>query len=508
MTCYRASRCVLSFLAVLAGVARGQGAATDQAVTLTYLSNHWTSSPRAMLAGTEPQLETGLLYEFGWWYRLDGDPREYTFPVPDTQTYSNGRVTAVWNNLHGKGLKVTEYTDVFDNERPAGSLRSTLYVANNGATTRTLTTFHYVDVNLARSAGGDVGQLASSQFMKFTDAADPGAVMRYRAFGAQHHQVGPYPGLRARLNDADLDELDDTGLPFGPGDASAAFQFRAQIPVGASQYVGNVSLSSRLPTDRVRGAYFDLGSYPALVTQDLDSGFHHAWDFRRTAWARAFAFLPVPAGFALVGVDDFDGDFHDERVVRSLTTGETRIGNWPIEGAASLAPDWLLASTGDFNNDGKADLLWRNVATQKLVVWLMDGHRRIGAVVPNPDQAADANWRLAGSEDFDGDGLRDLLWNNETSGNLVIWYLDGALTRTRAAFTSPASVGDAGWRVVAVGDYGKGAGGVLGSADIVWQNDNSRKLVVWHMDRGGVRTSGVFTSPDNLGTQRVVLGPR
>jgi hypothetical protein len=50
---------------------------------------------------------------------------------------------------------------------------------------------------------------------------------------------------------------------------------------------------------------------------------------------------------------------------------------------------------------------------------------------------------------------------------------------------------------------------VWNSPDIVWQNDTSRKIVVWHMDPQGRRTSGTFTTPDALGASgEVVVGPR
>jgi hypothetical protein len=34
---------------------------------------------------------------------------------------------------------------------------------------------------------------------------------------------------------------------------------------------------------------------------------------------------------------------------------------------------WQIAGTGDFNNDGSADLLWQNTATGQRAIWLMNG---------------------------------------------------------------------------------------------------------------------------------------
>jgi hypothetical protein len=130
--------------------------------------------------------------------------------------------------------------------------------------------------------------------------------------------------------------------------------------------------------------------------------------------------------------------------------------------------------------------------------------------VPTPDQAQDANWAVVAALDYDGDGARDLLWYNVTSGRLVIWYLDGALVRRSGQFTNPPSAGDHNWQVLASADYGLGPNGVPGTPDVVWRNANSGKYVVWYLDAAGHRTAGSFTSPDAptpaLGF--TIVGPR
>ncbi len=34
---------------------------------------------------------------------------------------------------------------------------------------------------------------------------------------------------------------------------------------------------------------------------------------------------------------------------------------------------WKIVSTGDFNGDGKSDILWRHSSTGKVIIWLMGG---------------------------------------------------------------------------------------------------------------------------------------
>jgi hypothetical protein len=37
----------------------------------------------------------------------------------------------------------------------------------------------------------------------------------------------------------------------------------------------------------------------------------------------------------------------------------------------------------------------------------------------------DPQWKIVGSGDFNGDECRDILWRNQTTGDLVIWYMHG-----------------------------------------------------------------------------------
>jgi alpha-tubulin suppressor-like RCC1 family protein len=80
----------------------------------------------------------------------------------------------------------------------------------------------------------------------------------------------------------------------------------------------------------------------------------------------------------------------------------------------------------DFDGDGKADLLWHNQQNGQLVYWLMDGTKlKTGGMGNLTPSEVSPVWKIVGTPDLDGDGKPDLLWHNQSTGQLVYWLLDG-----------------------------------------------------------------------------------
>jgi hypothetical protein len=90
------------------------------------------------------------------------------------------------------------------------------------------------------------------------------------------------------------------------------------------------------------------------------------------------------------------------------------IGNVPLT--------WNIVGTGDYNGDGRSDLLWRD-NLGKNAMWFMNGIQ-----VSSTGSAGNV-----GTGDFNGDGKSDIVWRDNT-GNTSIWLMKwgvGAIGRRR-----------------------------------------------------------------------------
>jgi hypothetical protein len=78
---------------------------------------------------------------------------------------------------------------------------------------------------------------------------------------------------------------------------------------------------------------------------------------------------------------------------------------------------------GDFDGDGKSDVILRNKSTGQNVGWLMNGLTVvISAFLPT---IADTNWEMVGVGDFNGDSKTDVILRNKSTGQNIGWLMNG-----------------------------------------------------------------------------------
>ena len=166
------------------------------------------------------------LFENWWFFRIAGDAQEFPFPDPDSAVYSGDTVTLTWANVSGRGFSAELVETVSDGGGPSGSVISTMTITELADSALDIDIFAFADIDIGGSFGGDSATLTGTDFMSLTDGADTG---EYRAGGANAAQAIAFPGLDPILSDAAVDNLDNSGFPFGPGDFTGAFQWTLSL---------------------------------------------------------------------------------------------------------------------------------------------------------------------------------------------------------------------------------------------------------------------------------------
>ncbi len=220
------------------------------------------------------------------------------------------------------------------------------------------------------------------------------------------------------------------------------------------------------------------------------------WDWLSSEWID---------GWTIVGTRDFNGDGKPDLVWQNDATQQVVVwymggpqGNSYL-GCEWLAQDgvagWYVVATGDFNGDGKPDLVWQNDARQ-VVVWYMGGAQ--GNTFLWWDWLSSTgvtDWRVVGTGDFNGDGRLDLVWQHDWTRQAVVWYMGGAQGNTFLWWDWLSSTDLWGWTLVGTADFNSDS-----KPDLVWQNDETRQLVVWY---GGGAQGNSYLGSDWLASDPV-----
>ena len=102
------------------------------------------------------------------------------------------------------------------------------------------------------------------------------------------------------------------------------------------------------------------------------------------------------------------------------------------------------------SSNAKADVLWHNPTTDQVAVWLMNG-TSVSVAGPGITGVTDAGWKVIGAGDFNGDGKADVLWHNPTTDQVAVWLMNGTTPSVFGAAIQ--GVKHAGWQVVGAGRF-------------------------------------------------------
>ena len=110
-------------------------------------------------------------------------------------------------------------------------------------------------------------------------------------------------------------------------------------------------------------------------------------------------------------------------------------------GWAPPSKQWRAVGTGDFDGDGRSDILLQNGETGDCLVLEMNGlsvkengSGYVGWTPPNNQ------WRAVGTGDYNGDGKSDILLQDGATGDCFVWQMNGL------ELLSDKSSGYVGWK--------------------------------------------------------------
>ncbi len=216
------------------------GTVSDGGVTFGYSQNFNTSNGNTVNTDFTGAAAGDQLYESWWFYRLQADGREFAFAAPDVEDYTlfGGTVGELqWFDPSGTGLFDARLLfEVMETGPNQGVVFQNLQIINTGLSDLTIDVFHYTDLDLGGSFGDDEATLVTNPSAIEMSISDATTSAPFIGYDADAYQVTTWRTLLRDLTDNNVDDLDDTGLPFAVGsgdDFTGAFQWTRTIGVGS-----------------------------------------------------------------------------------------------------------------------------------------------------------------------------------------------------------------------------------------------------------------------------------
>jgi hypothetical protein len=222
---------------------------------------------------------------------------------------------------------------------------------------------------------------------------------------------------------------------------------------------------------------------------------------------QGFVYNEPNTAWKIVADGDFNGDGISDLLWRNSSSGLVYImpftsAGFPAAGAfvyTEANPAWKIIATPDLNGDGMSDILWWNSSSGLVYAVLMNGFSIIGQgfVYQEPN----TQWQIAGVGDFSGSGRQNqLLWRNSANGLIYLQtvnYAAGSFSQTGQIIYQSLTT----YNIVAVADFNGD-----GRSDILWRNDSTGQVYMMFMNGPAITFEGVIYSEPNAAWKIIAAG--
>ena len=332
----------------------------------------------------------------------------------------------------------------------AGTNSATLTVSAAGLPSKTIA----VSVRLAGAgASFDLdGDGYSDALFRHMDGTISGWLLSGRTIRST---VSP-PGMDASWTLAGAGDFDGDGRSFDflwvqPASGSVVVALNDGATQKASGSAGAVTNGSQ-----VAGvADFDGDGKSDVLWVDPAKNTATVWLMDRLNVKSIQVVATLDAGWNVAATGDFDGDRKADILLQRAGSQDLMI--WLLDGvtvrqslATQLNTGWIAVSSGDFNGDGKADLV---ASAPILGLFSILAGNGTGFVPTELLAGGTPSASVAATGDYDANGKDDLLFYDASSGAVSIWLHDAYSRLTRLRRLNVQSINtlgtlDSSWAVI------------------------------------------------------------
>jgi hypothetical protein len=408
--------------------------------------------------------------------------------------YVSGGDLATFNGTVSLGFTNTQITDRYAGNALVMPSNSVSYTLDN--TAPTLVSFSSSSANGTYRIGDTINITATlsesvQSGSSFVATLDTGDAITLTAASAGTSLTGTYTvGIGDTSPDLTVSSFNVGTVTDTVGNTLTS----TSVPTGINNIAGSKAIVV-LPLAKSHITDFNADGKSDLTWHNID-GSVYAMTLNGAAFASgATVYGGLSADWQTLDTQgDYNGDGKSDVLFWNTTThsawmtqmnGSAISSHGYISYAQNLSAGWSVAdSTADYNNDGKSDLLWWNSDTNTAFIALHNGATLTAEATLF---SGIAGWTIqSAGGDYNGDGNDDiLLWDASTS-SLYMMTMNGTAISSQALISG----GLTGWTVAdALGDFNAD-----GKSDILWRNAVSGQ--VWEYQMNGtsiVSTASVGT---------------